>query len=227
MFAVVPAVGQAAKREDRCKAQNAPITNAASVRKGERSLLCLVNVHRAANGLPALALEPALRRSARAHSRDMVARNYFDHTTPERLGPEDRAGLQGYEGGVGENIAYTQGSGTPLAFFLLWRDSDGHNRNMLRKDYTVAGMGFAVGTPERGIAGVTGTQVFGTQSTGARDIALDMLVPGKCPPARAALRRAKKKLKVAKKRGRRVAKAKRKVKRKKRAVRRACKADGF
>jgi uncharacterized protein YkwD len=216
----------AAAAEDRCRAQGVQVTAPADVERAERSLLCLVNVHRAADGLRVLASEPDLAAAARAHSEDMVARGFFDHYDPDKRGPQDRAEAAGYSGGVGENIAWSSGDRSPLSFFTLWRESPGHNENMLREDYAVAGMGFAVGTPYRG-DGLTGTQMFGLESTGADYIALDMLIPGECGPARVALRRAKAKLRKAKAEGSGVAAAKRKVKRKKRAVRRACNPDRF
>ena len=216
----------AAASGDRCRAQGVQVTGPVDVSLAERSLLCLVNVHRAANGIAVLASEPDLSVAARAHSEDMVARGFFDHYDPEKRGPQDRAEAAGYSGSVGENIAWSSGNRSPLSFFTLWRESPGHNGNMLREDYAVAGMGFAVGTPYRG-DGLTGTQMFGLEPTGADYIALDMLIPGECASARAALRRAKAKLRKAKAEGSGLAAAKRKVKRTKRAVRRACNPDSF
>jgi uncharacterized protein YkwD len=56
---------------------------------------------------PPLALDPTLVESARLHSLDMSARNYFSHTTPEGLGPYDRMMAAGYPAGAawGESIA--------------------------------------------------------------------------------------------------------------------------
>jgi hypothetical protein len=116
---------------------------------------------------------------------------------------------------------------TPIAFFTLWRNSAGHNANMLDERYTVAGMGFALGSPERGVGGLTGTQMFGIEHTGADYTALDMLIPGACEPARTKLRRAKAQLAAAKESGKGVAKAKRKVKKRKKAATAACKPDDF
>ena len=51
-----------------------------------------------------LAFHPKLIASARAHSADMLARNYFAHVNPEGKDPTARGAAQGYADGVGENI---------------------------------------------------------------------------------------------------------------------------
>ena len=81
-------------------------------------------------GLAPVALDTRLRGASRAHSVDMVARNYFDHTSPDGAGPDDRAAAAGYPGVVGENIAYNS-VGTIRVLFEAWRDSPGHEQNML------------------------------------------------------------------------------------------------
>ena len=125
----------------------------------ERSMLCLLNEYRAANGLQPLVLDARLGRAARAHAEDMVARRYFSHYTPEGLGPTERARQQGFPGGAGENIAYSS-LVTPRSMFEQWRTSPGHNQNMLGASYTVVGVGFALGMPV-GSRGATGVQNFG------------------------------------------------------------------
>ncbi|CAN5456929.1 hypothetical protein BH20ACT15_BH20ACT15_15710 [soil metagenome] len=46
------------------------------------SLLCLTNAHRVQSGVAPVALDTRLAVAARAHSEDMVARNYFDPARP-------------------------------------------------------------------------------------------------------------------------------------------------
>jgi hypothetical protein len=125
-------------------------------------MLCLLNRYRVANGRRALVLDDRLARAARAHALDMVARDYFDHDTPEGDGPTERAERFGFPSGVGENIAYSSHV-TPLSMFEMWRESPGHNQNMLYTSYTVVGIGFALGTPPGGPGsqGATGVQDFG------------------------------------------------------------------
>src|SRR5580658_1871470 len=54
-----------------------------------------------------LAMSPLLVESARLHSQDMIAQNYFSHTSPEGVGPEQRIEATGFpETGWGESIEY-------------------------------------------------------------------------------------------------------------------------
>jgi hypothetical protein len=60
-----------------------------------------------------LAMNPLLVQSARLHSQDMIARNYFNHDTPEGIGPQQRIQATGYrQKGWAESIE-TNGNGTP------------------------------------------------------------------------------------------------------------------
>ncbi len=93
---------------------------------------------------------------------------------------------------------------------------------MLSSDYAVAGIGFALGTPEQWTAGATATQVFGVAATKASYTALDMLIPAACPPARKALKAAKRKLAKAKARGHGVKRARKHVRKRRHAVARIC-----
>jgi hypothetical protein len=52
-----------------------------------------------------LAMDPRLVESARLHSQDMLARNYFDHFTPEGIGPAQRIQAAGFpQKGYAESI---------------------------------------------------------------------------------------------------------------------------
>ena len=84
---------------------------------------------------------PALRTSARGHSRDMATRDYFDHTSPEGKGPSNRAVEAGYQGSfVGENIA--AGQPDPGRVVQAWLDSPGHCLNLMDPRYRVLGVGY-------------------------------------------------------------------------------------
>jgi hypothetical protein len=103
---------------------------------------------------PPLAFHPTLLQAARAHSADMVARNFFDHVNPSGQDPTARASAIGYDAGVGENIT---GAGATNAdevlhnHFGLLVDYDnidtahplGHRLNVLSTTYSEAGMGLA------------------------------------------------------------------------------------
>src|SRR5439155_25771321 len=51
-----------------------------------------------------LAFNPKLIQAARAHSWDMISRNFFSHVNPDGQDPTARAAALGYDVGVGENI---------------------------------------------------------------------------------------------------------------------------
>ena len=163
--------------------------SASTAGKVERSLLCLTNVHRVRNGVSPLRRDTRLAAAARAHSDDMVTRDYFDHFNPDGASPSDRARAAGYPGGAGENIA-ANGSGSAFSLFDQWRGSSGHNQNMLEDGYDAAGFGVAQGTPGRARSGVTGTQDFGFAAPNTGDTALGLYASSrKC--ARAKLRKIK------------------------------------
>ncbi len=143
-----------------CTLQDEPVS-ALNRDQLETSLLCLTNSFRAQMGLAPVALDTRLGTASRAHSEDMVARNYFDHRNPEGAGPDQRAVAAGYPGSIGENIAYSS-RGTIRVLFENWRDSPGHEQNMLDPYYVAVGIGLAVGRP--GGTGITGGQLFGTSA---------------------------------------------------------------
>jgi len=225
----VPAPEPAVAGVDTCKAQDDEILEKADIKLAERSLLCLVNVHRAEIGVAPLPWDPSLSAAAHEHSKDMVERHFYSHLNPDGEDATTRAKRHGYPGSVGENI-YQRALATgvsPMQFFLGWESVRENDDNMLSRAYQAAGMGFALGTQDEGVAGATGTQVFGLEKTGAKYLALDMLIPAECPPARAALKKAKQKLAAAKESGKGIEKAKKQVRKRKAAVRAACQPTHF
>jgi uncharacterized protein YkwD len=89
-----------------------------------------------------LALLPALQKTAREHSRDMANRNYFEHQTPEGLGPGPRGRANGYHGVfTGENIA--AGDRTAAQAVDSWMSSTGHCSNIMDGRYHYFGAGYA------------------------------------------------------------------------------------
>jgi uncharacterized protein YkwD len=121
-------------------------------------------VLRQQKGLPLLKASARLRRAAMWHTRDMLARRYFDHTGPAG-GPSFVQRLQsvGYwPATAGENIAWGGGVlGTPYAIFLAWMNSPGHRENMLNPNVRELGTGVASGAPEDPADGATYTTDFG------------------------------------------------------------------
>lgn len=97
---------------------------------------------------PALVVDDALRRSARAHALDMDQRHYFDHDTPDGLTPFDRMREAGFRGcALGENIAV--GQETPERVVKAWLESPGHCANMLSEGFGKLGVGYHPSAAQR------------------------------------------------------------------------------
>ncbi|MFF3349520.1 CAP domain-containing protein [Streptomyces sp. NPDC002779] len=132
-----------------------PFTPAELARTATR-VVELTNRARAGAGLPPLAVDPLLTAAAQAHSADMVARAFYSHTSPDGSRPWDRAAAAGSRRrSIGENIACGQRS--PAEVVQGWMNSPGHRANILKRDFTHIGVGFAGG----GEAGTYWTQLFG------------------------------------------------------------------
>ncbi len=232
----LPASAAAVPEGDSCRAQDDQVLTRPDIKPAERSLLCLVNVHRVQQGTSPLAREPKLAGAARDHSEDMVARNFYDHVNADGKDATARAVEHGYKGGVGENILWRIAAERRQPESVLPRLGCGpgprrpakqrreHAQPVLQgRGHRLcawdAGGGRRPGRPARRCSGV--------QDTRASYTGLDMLIPAECPPARKALKKAKEKLAAAKSAGAGVAKAKRKVKKRKAKVRRACKPTRF
>lgn len=116
---------------------------AACLDSQEAAFLRLINDYRAQHGVGELTAVASLNRASYDHSADMAENGYFDHDSQDGRTPEDRMAEAGYDTdtSTGENIA----AGYPDAeeVFQTWRDSPGHNENMLDEDFTAIGIGLA------------------------------------------------------------------------------------
>lgn len=98
-------------------------------------LLGLINRYRSAKKLKPLSSAPQLVELAGEHSHTMQEQERLSHDGfEERF---KRASAEGARGCV-ENVAWNQQ--TPQALFDAWRKSSGHNRNMLDRKITRAGI---------------------------------------------------------------------------------------
>jgi uncharacterized protein YkwD len=127
-----------------------------------RTMLCLVNTLRRANGLGTLKSNRRLRTAATRHARDMVTRGYFAHESPNGVDLTDRLRRVRYRrGGAAENIgAGSDALTTPAAILVTWMDSPPHKANLLDRDYSEAGVGLVIGFPGGG-PGATYVMDFG------------------------------------------------------------------
>uniref|UniRef100_UPI0017FEC816 CAP domain-containing protein n=1 Tax=Ramlibacter sp. TaxID=1917967 RepID=UPI0017FEC816 len=105
----------------------------------EARMLELVNAERAREGLKPLKADPELAEVARAHSRDMFARGYFSHVSPDggKLSDRMRKGEVRYLL-AGENLALAPT--LPVAHQGLM-NSPGHRANILRPQFGRVGIG--------------------------------------------------------------------------------------
>jgi uncharacterized protein YkwD len=125
-------------------------SNASCLNTKEREFLRLLNNYRVSKGLTKVKASKSLNIASWKHSRDMGVRTYFDHLTKSPLpagqsGPEpwDRmkdAGY-GYNTAKAENIA--AGHATAQSVFNGWKNSAGHNKNMLNPNLKAIGIGYA------------------------------------------------------------------------------------
>jgi uncharacterized protein YkwD len=106
----------------------------------ESAFLGLINAYRAQNGLAALTVSTNLNRSSSWLAVDMASKNYFDHTDSLGRAPSQRATDCGYPSGAGENIAAGTVWDTAQEAFDAWRNSAGHNANMLNSSYKQIGI---------------------------------------------------------------------------------------
>ena len=114
----------------------------------ESTFLTLINNYRAANGAPALTISYTLTKSSAWKSYDLGANAYFAHDDLNRTWVQ-RVVACGYtaSGYIGENIA--AGYQSAQAVFDAWRNSPGHNANMLNATYHAIGIGreYVAGSP--------------------------------------------------------------------------------
>jgi uncharacterized protein YkwD len=138
--------------------------------KAAAATLCLVNEQRRQAGLAPLRENPKLDGVARAHSHDMVRRDYFDHTAPGPVTFDRRIRRSGYLSraaryDVGENLGEgTRLSATPESIVSAWMRSPEHRANILSADYRDSGIGVAAAVPAsfgHGAPGATYTEDFG------------------------------------------------------------------
>ncbi|WP_243143238.1 CAP domain-containing protein [Clostridium estertheticum] len=110
--------------------------------KLEKEVVTLVNKERAKQGLAPLTDNVKLSNVARTKSEDMVAKDYFDHTSPTYGSPFDMMKQFGITyTAAGENIA--MGQQTASSVMTSWMNSPGHKANILGKNFTDIGVGVA------------------------------------------------------------------------------------
>jgi len=157
MLAGTLAFGPSAGASPTCAGGSATAEEA-STHEVVRTTLCLLNAERKRHGLRKLRLSERLSTAARRHSRDMVRRDYFSHTSRSGASFVDRIRRSGYLRGafswmVGENLAWGSGPrSSPGGTVRAWLRSPGHRANIFTARFVHIGIGVVRGAP----AGVGG-----------------------------------------------------------------------
>ena len=142
--------------EEETPAEDTGSEPADTVAAYEQEVFDLVNQIREENGLEPFVYNETLVETARAHSQDMIDRDFFDHYNPDGKSPFDRMRDNGLSFSMAaENIA--AGQRTPEEVVESWMNSEGHRANILG-DCKELGVGLALG----GHYGYYWTQCFAT-----------------------------------------------------------------
>ncbi|MHB8868283.1 MAG: CAP domain-containing protein [Thermoleophilia bacterium] len=122
------------------------VAQAVTYTSQEVEFVRLINEYRQANGLGTLLVSDMVSDAATKHNLDMGKYKFFNHTTegsdyfPVGASPWDRMAASGYTYNTskGENIA--AGYATAADVFVGWKNSSGHNANMLNSAFKVIGI---------------------------------------------------------------------------------------
>lgn len=123
------------------QAPTEPLAQSQSAVGPTLQLVSLVNEHRVSVGCSRLEWHEGLSSVARAHSRDMVTRDFFGHVNPAGQSPFDRmraAGIR-WQGAAAENLA--EGSTDPRTVLRGWLASTDHRLVLEDCRYTHHGLG--------------------------------------------------------------------------------------
>jgi uncharacterized protein YkwD len=127
-------------------------THPVYLKEVERRIYQLTNEERRKKHLSLLDKDDALAGTARAHSDDMLARNFFSHVNPDGKAPQDRIApaYSSTMARTGENIwsghGYDYSNSKLMARVIMdsWMTSPGHRANLLNPNYTHLGVGVSV-----------------------------------------------------------------------------------
>jgi uncharacterized protein YkwD len=99
----------------------------------------MINAYRKEKGLKALTLSPELTEAAKGHSRDLAKWDRISHYGSDGSNPWDRVKRTGYKARLAaENVGTGQIDFSEV--MRGWKDSPGHNKNLLMSDATHMGV---------------------------------------------------------------------------------------
>ncbi len=109
-----------------------------------QNLVNLINQSRTAQNLSMLSVNEKLNQAAGLKAQDMIANNYFDHTSPSGISPWYWFGKAGYSFiWAGENLAIRFIDTDTV--FDAWMASPGHRDNILNPNFKDIGVAVATG----------------------------------------------------------------------------------
>lgn len=118
---------------------NFKTTNVSIDSLSEKKMLEMINKERNARGLKSLVMDESLVVLAREYAKDMLARGYFSHYTPEGLSPFDRMGIADISFTyAGENLAFSPNVEMAMQGLM---QSKGHRENILSSNFGKVGIG--------------------------------------------------------------------------------------
>ncbi len=150
---VMPTVNQAFAPPVVHEPKPVPPPGIKHVPKIEALVFEMTNQARRAKGLAPLTKDAELTHIARAYSADMLARHFFDHTTPDGISFDERIAKH-YDHRIyliGENIwsgsGYYSTETKHVAELIMadWMSSPGHRENLLSPRFTHLGVGVSAG----------------------------------------------------------------------------------
>lgn len=107
-----------------------------------------INAYRAQHGLKPLVIEKLLMRAARRHSQDLAKGDRISHRGSDGSDPWGRVRSTGYKPRLAaENVGAGQMSFSEV--LQGWKDSPGHNRNLLLGDATQMGIALVTNPASR------------------------------------------------------------------------------
>lgn len=120
-----------------------PVYVPPSLHLDEGELYRLVNAERQKRGLEPLSLNPSLNQSALNKCNDMVAKDYYEHTSPEGRTPWYFIAPATSYLAAGENLNLGHGSADKVV--ESWMGSEGHRRSILDTRWTDVGYAVCIG----------------------------------------------------------------------------------
>lgn len=107
-----------------------------------------INRYRASRGLPPLVIDTRLTAAAQRHAEDLSSHDRISHRGSDGTNPWDRVRATGYKARLAaENVGVGQRSFEEV--LQGWKDSPGHNRNLLLPDATQMGVALVVNPSAR------------------------------------------------------------------------------